>query len=217
MTKIEDVLVALRRVIRATDLHSKQLIKTASVTAPQLLLLQAIHRHGDVMIGTLAKDVSLSQATVTTILDRLESRDLVYRLRSEEAAHERGIGLAVVRVEDRVGDVRVPSLAAVLGGRRQLREAAGLPPEDERDRVDGDFRVAVSLGHRRAGGDPQGARSRRLPSAAPLRWRRHPSRRRKRGSRLLAFAHARGATGGDGTPASRQLWPDGFRTTSSSS
>lgn len=84
MTKIEDVLIALRRVIRATDLHSKQLIKTASVTAPQLLLLQAINRHGDVMIGTLAKDVSLSQATVTTILDRLEKRDLVYRLRSEQ-------------------------------------------------------------------------------------------------------------------------------------
>jgi DNA-binding MarR family transcriptional regulator len=84
MSKIEDVLVALRRVIRATDLHSKQLIKTASVTAPQLLLMQAINRHGDVMIGKLAKEVSLSQATVTTILDRLEKRELVYRQRSDQ-------------------------------------------------------------------------------------------------------------------------------------
>jgi len=42
MNRAEDVLIALRRVIRATELHSKQLIKTAKVTAPQLLLMQPI-------------------------------------------------------------------------------------------------------------------------------------------------------------------------------
>lgn len=84
MTNADDVLVALRRVIRATDLHSKQLIKTAKVTAPQLLLMQAIQRRDDAIISTLAQDVSLSQATVTTILDRLEKRHLVFRQRSEE-------------------------------------------------------------------------------------------------------------------------------------
>lgn len=84
MSKTEDVLIALRRVIRATDLHSRQLIKTASVTAPQLLLMQAIHRQKNAIISKLAQDVSLSQATVTTILDRLEKRELVYRQRSEQ-------------------------------------------------------------------------------------------------------------------------------------
>lgn len=84
MSRTEDVLVALRRVIRATDLHSRQLIKTASVTAPQLLLMQAIQRQENAIIGKLARDVSLSQATVTTILDRLEKRELVYRQRSEQ-------------------------------------------------------------------------------------------------------------------------------------
>lgn len=79
----EEVLVALRRVIRATDLHSKQLIKTATVTAPQLLLMQAIKRQGDAIISELAHEVSLSQATVTTILDRLERRELIFRKRSE--------------------------------------------------------------------------------------------------------------------------------------
>src|SRR5690554_1441702 len=84
MNKAEDVLIALRRVIRATDLHSKQLIKTATVTAPQLLLMQAIHREGNAIISELAKEVSLSQATVTTILDRLEKRELIFRKRSEK-------------------------------------------------------------------------------------------------------------------------------------
>lgn len=81
--KIEEVLIALRRVIRATDLHSKQLVKTTSVTSPQLLLLQIVHNKGDMTIGELARDMSLSQATVTTILDRLQKRELIERVRSE--------------------------------------------------------------------------------------------------------------------------------------
>jgi DNA-binding MarR family transcriptional regulator len=79
---VQSVLVALRRVIRASDLHSKYLAKTAGLTTPQILLLQAIRDKGQVTIGELADEISLSQATVTTILDRLEKRELVYRERS---------------------------------------------------------------------------------------------------------------------------------------
>ena len=82
MKKIDEVLISLRRVIRATDLYSKHLAKTMGLTAPQILLLQAIRDKGEVTIGELADGVSLSQATVTTILDRLEKRGLVYRERS---------------------------------------------------------------------------------------------------------------------------------------
>lgn len=84
MNNYEQVLVALRRVIRATDLHSKRLSKTSGLTAPQLLIMQTIRDLGEVTIGTIADKVSLSQATVTTILDRLEQRKLVYRVRSEK-------------------------------------------------------------------------------------------------------------------------------------
>ena len=84
MDNLEEVLVALRRVIRATDLHSKQLVKTTGLTAPQILLLQTIRDKGEVTIGELANEISLSQATVTTILDRLEKRNFIYRERSKE-------------------------------------------------------------------------------------------------------------------------------------
>ena len=83
MNSIEDVLVALRRVIRATDLHSKHLAKTTGLTSPQILLLQTIRDRGEVTIGEIATEMSLSQATVTTIIDRLEKRGLVYRERSK--------------------------------------------------------------------------------------------------------------------------------------
>jgi len=82
LDSLNQVLISLRRVIRATDLHSKQLVKTTGLTAPQILLLQAIRDNGDVTIGEVEKKISLSQATVTTILDRLEKRELVKRVRS---------------------------------------------------------------------------------------------------------------------------------------
>lgn len=83
LNHIEEVLIALRRVIRATDLHSKYLAKTTGLTAPQILLLQILRDKGQITIGELANELSLSQATVTTILDRLEKRKLVYRQRSQ--------------------------------------------------------------------------------------------------------------------------------------
>ncbi len=83
MNNIQDVLIALRRLIRAADIHSKRLVKTAGLTAPQLLLMQGIRDSGDATIGELAKQINLSQATVTTIIDRMENRELVYRKRSQ--------------------------------------------------------------------------------------------------------------------------------------
>ena len=68
--------------IRATDLHSKHLAKTTGLTTPQILLLQTIRNKGQVTIGEIANEMSLSQATVTSILDRLEKRQLTYRERS---------------------------------------------------------------------------------------------------------------------------------------
>lgn len=80
----EAVLIAIRKIIRATDIHSRQLTKTVGLTAPQLLVLQAIRDLGAVAISRLSSEVSLSQATVTTILDRLEARGYVARHRSAD-------------------------------------------------------------------------------------------------------------------------------------
>lgn len=77
-----DVLSALRRIIRATDLHSRQLAREVGLTTPQVVVLQAIRDLGEVTSGQLSRRVSLSQGTVTTILDRLEAGGLVERYRS---------------------------------------------------------------------------------------------------------------------------------------
>jgi len=78
----QDVLVSLRRIIRATDLQSKRILKACGLTIPQVMVLRAIETLGDVTVKRISSDVSLSQATVTTILNRLEDRRLVERVRS---------------------------------------------------------------------------------------------------------------------------------------
>ena len=77
-----DVLVSLRQIIRATDLQSKRMTKVCGLTIPQIMVLRAIETLGDVTVKRVSQDVSLSQATVTTILKRLEERKLIERVRS---------------------------------------------------------------------------------------------------------------------------------------
>ncbi|KZN51973.1 MarR family winged helix-turn-helix transcriptional regulator [Pseudoalteromonas luteoviolacea] len=84
MEKYEELLVSIRKVIRAIDLHSKQLNKSSGLTGPQLLIMQEIARVKGVTASQIAKHVNLSAATVTNILDRLESRGLVERVRSAQ-------------------------------------------------------------------------------------------------------------------------------------
>lgn len=79
----DEVLIALRRIIRGADLHSKRVMKETGLTTAQLVALQAIRDLGEVTTGALSNRVNLSQATVTTILDRLEARKLIERYRSQ--------------------------------------------------------------------------------------------------------------------------------------
>ncbi|GAB3515635.1 MarR family transcriptional regulator [Photobacterium proteolyticum] len=83
MDKHEEVLIALRQIIRAIDLHSRKLNKVAGLTGPQLVLMRAIRDSGEVTIRQLSNNTNMSQATATTILDRLEKRELVVRERSK--------------------------------------------------------------------------------------------------------------------------------------
>ena len=78
----DDVLIAIRRIIRSVDLHSKQLVKQFGLTGPQLIVLREVSQSEETSASELSRNVSLSQATVTGILDRLEKRGLIFRRRS---------------------------------------------------------------------------------------------------------------------------------------
>jgi DNA-binding MarR family transcriptional regulator len=79
----DQVLIALRQIMRAVDLHSRQLLHSHKLTGPQALILQVLLRSGESSIGQLAQRVSLSPATLSDIMQRLEAKGLVRRARSE--------------------------------------------------------------------------------------------------------------------------------------
>lgn len=91
MQKYEELLVSLRKVIRAIDLYSKKLNKETGLTTPQLIVLNEIAAKDGMMVKDIAENINLSSATVTSILDRLESRKLVIRERS--SVDKRKVGL----------------------------------------------------------------------------------------------------------------------------
>lgn len=78
------VIAALRRIVRAIDLHSHHLVDRFGVTGPQLISLQELARLDPVPVGVLARHVRVSHSTMTGILDRLEKHGLVRRTRDME-------------------------------------------------------------------------------------------------------------------------------------
>ncbi|GAB3030765.1 MarR family winged helix-turn-helix transcriptional regulator [Bowmanella dokdonensis] len=93
MHKHDELLIALRKVIRAIDLHSKQLERTAGLTGPQLMIMRSISRFDGAMVRELADVNNLSPATVTSILDRLEIKGLISRERSSQDRRRVGVML----------------------------------------------------------------------------------------------------------------------------
>ena len=132
-------LIALRRIIRATDLHSKRVRQESGLTVPQVVLLQAIRVLGEVSGRQLAEEVSLSQATVSTILDRLEVRGYVKRYRSPH--DRRVVHVKLTRLGQKTLE-RAPPLLHV-----RFIEALERLPEGQRTTIlDSLERVAEMMG-----------------------------------------------------------------------
>ncbi len=72
----------LRRLVQAGDIYSRQLNKEFQVSQPQLSCLLALREYGPLSLSRLAKYILVNPSTVTGIIDRLEQKKLVTRMRS---------------------------------------------------------------------------------------------------------------------------------------
>ena len=68
-------------------------MKESGLTSPQLLVMLAIEKEGKPSTSTLARHVSVSQATMTRIVDRLERAGLVKREKSTQDKRVVNVGL----------------------------------------------------------------------------------------------------------------------------
>ena len=84
LTIEDEIVVALRRIIRGVDLHSRRLVQKVGLTWPQLATLRAAQRLGGASIASLARAVNLGQPTLTGIIQRLEKSGYVSRVRDNQ-------------------------------------------------------------------------------------------------------------------------------------
>lgn len=78
---VDRILKGLRRIAHALSVHSKNIQEAHHITVPQLIGLHELHRRGPLSLGALTRLLFLNNSTVTGIVDRLEKRGLVRRVR----------------------------------------------------------------------------------------------------------------------------------------
>lgn len=78
---IKEIIFSIRKLIQAGEIYTKELNKVYNVSSAQLNCLMALYENGDLSPSQIAKNILVNSSTVTGILDRLEYKNLVKRLR----------------------------------------------------------------------------------------------------------------------------------------
>lgn len=78
-----EITSAIRRIMRAVELRSRQLLDQTGVTGPQLAALQIAAQIDGASASAISQRLHLSRSTVTGVLDRLQSRGLIRRNRND--------------------------------------------------------------------------------------------------------------------------------------
>ncbi len=79
--RTKEIIYSIRRLMQAGEHYTKELNKIYNVSAAQINCLIALYENGPLPPSQIAKYLMVNSSTVTGIIDRLEKKDLVKRLR----------------------------------------------------------------------------------------------------------------------------------------
>lgn len=82
MDRIDSSLIALRRIVRATELFGREIRESTGVTPTQFRVLQIISEQGFTTAKTISLRMRVSQGTVTSLVDKLVRDGLAIRQKS---------------------------------------------------------------------------------------------------------------------------------------
>jgi len=91
MDRIDSSLVALRQILRATDIAGRELAQQAGLTSVQFRALQMVGETGQTTAKAIATRMHVSQATVTALVDKLVTAGRVVREKSLEDRRQTNI------------------------------------------------------------------------------------------------------------------------------
>ncbi|MBW1913136.1 MAG: MarR family transcriptional regulator [Deltaproteobacteria bacterium] len=79
--RTREIIYSIRRLMQAGELYTKELNKIYNVSSAQLNCLLGLYENGSLSPSQIAKHILVNSSTVTGIIDRLEHKGLVRRLR----------------------------------------------------------------------------------------------------------------------------------------
>ena len=82
--RTKDIIYAIRRLIQAGEHYTKELNKVYNVSAAQLNCILTLHENGPLSLSQISRYVLVNSSTVTGIIDRLEDKGLVKRMRTSQ-------------------------------------------------------------------------------------------------------------------------------------
>jgi DNA-binding MarR family transcriptional regulator len=137
-SEIKVITYLIQRLMRASELYTKELEKRYKVSLPQLNCLLALAENGPIPPSRIARRILVNSSTVTGIIDRLEKKGLVERLR--ESADRRVITITLTEAgRDFVRQAPPPM------NDRMANRLRGLSPEARQGIVRGLIRLCELL------------------------------------------------------------------------
>ena len=91
MKRSDISLVALRRILRATEQHGKVLARASGLTPVQMRVLKLLEADGRSTPKEIANQLHVAQATITALIDRLAAKGMVERKRSDHDRRQMNI------------------------------------------------------------------------------------------------------------------------------
>ncbi len=125
-----EIVQGLRRIVKALHTYSQDVRKAYGLTGPQLWALKTLQSDGRMSTGRLATALAVHQSSLSLLVDRLEKRGLVRRLRGqldhrfvEMELTSRGAALATDAPEPAQGRLLHALEAMPAGEVRKIRHA----------------------------------------------------------------------------------------------
>ena len=115
-----EIIFLIRKLMQGSELLTKQLNREYQITAAQLNCLLALYENGPLPPSQIAKFMMVKSSTVTGVIDRLELKGLVTRIRNSP-------------------DRRIITIELTESGRRLAENA---PPPIQRKIIDGMKRLS---------------------------------------------------------------------------
>ena len=114
----------IRRLMQAGAYYTKELNKNFGVSAPQIACLLALYEDGPSSSSQIAEKILVGASTLTGILDRLEQKGLVVRIR--ESMDRRIITIRLTEDGQRLAQSAPPVIQSkIVDGLKQLTEDEG--------------------------------------------------------------------------------------------